>query len=66
MRHWDTALPGRILRVLHEEWSRVSKAVSGEFWTIGPAFEAACFEFHKTERSVRTASSEQVRQPDFS
>jgi len=26
-------------------------------------FEPACLEFHKTERSVRTASSEQVRQP---
>ena len=26
-------------------------------------FELACLEFHKTERAVRTASSEQVRQP---
>jgi hypothetical protein len=24
---------------------------------------AVCLDFHKTERSVRTASSEQVRQP---
>ena len=31
----------------------------------GLPFEAACLEFHKTERSVRTASSEQVRQPIF-
>jgi hypothetical protein len=29
----------------------------------GLEFEAACLDFHKTERSVRTASSEQVRQP---
>jgi hypothetical protein len=28
-------------------------------------FEPACLEFHKTERSVRTASSEQVRQPIY-
>ena len=28
-------------------------------------FEPACLEFYKTERSVRTASSEQVRQPIF-
>jgi hypothetical protein len=28
-------------------------------------FEPACLEFHRTERSVRTASSEQVRQPIF-
>ena len=27
--------------------------------------EPACLEFHKTERSVRTPSSEQVRQPIF-
>jgi hypothetical protein len=31
----------------------------------GLEFEPACVEFHKTERSVRTASSEQVRQPIF-
>jgi hypothetical protein len=28
-------------------------------------FEPACVEFHRTERSIRTASSEQVRQPIF-
>jgi hypothetical protein len=28
-------------------------------------FEPKCIEFYKTERSVRTASSEQVRQPIF-
>jgi len=31
----------------------------------GLPFEQACIEFHKTERSVRTPSSEQVRQPIF-
>jgi hypothetical protein len=29
----------------------------------GLRFEPACLEFHKTERNVRTASSEQVRRP---
>jgi hypothetical protein len=28
-------------------------------------FEPGCLEFYKTERTVRTASSEQVRQPIF-
>jgi len=28
-------------------------------------FEADCVEFHKTERAVRTPSSEQVRQPIY-
>jgi hypothetical protein len=31
----------------------------------GLEFEPACIEFHKTERSIRTASSEQVRRPIF-
>ncbi|HYL71341.1 MAG TPA: hypothetical protein VEY89_08595, partial [Candidatus Dormibacteraeota bacterium] len=31
----------------------------------GLEFEPACLEFHRTERSVRTASSEQVRQPIY-
>ena len=31
----------------------------------GLEFEPQCLEFHKTERSVRTASSEQVRQPIY-
>ena len=31
----------------------------------GLPFEPACVDFHHTERSVRTASSEQVRQPIF-
>ena len=31
----------------------------------GLEFEPGCVEFYKTDRSVRTASSEQVRQPIF-
>ena len=31
----------------------------------GLEFEPACLEFYKTERAVRTASSEQVRQPIY-
>ena len=66
MRHWDAALPGRILRVQHED---VVEDLEGSVRRIldfcGLPFEAACIEFHKTERSIRTASSEQVRQPIF-
>jgi len=32
---------------------------------VGLDFEPACLEFYKTERSIRTASSEQVRQPIY-
>jgi tetratricopeptide (TPR) repeat protein len=66
MQHWDEALPGRVLRVRHED---VIEDLEGNVRRIlefcGLQFEPACVEFHKTERSVRTASSEQVRQPIF-
>jgi hypothetical protein len=66
MQHWDEALPGKILRVRHED---VVEDLEGNVRRIldfcGLAFEPACVEFHKTERSIRTASSEQVRQPIY-
>jgi len=66
MSHWDEVLPGRVLRVLHED---VVDDLEGNVRRIldfcGLGFEPACVEFHKTARSVRTASSEQVRQPIY-
>jgi len=66
MRHWDRVLPGQILRIHHED---VVDDLEGNVRRIldfcGLEFEPQCVEFHKTERSVRTASSEQVRQPIF-
>jgi hypothetical protein len=66
MQHWDEALPGKVLRMQHED---VVEDLEGsvrrllEFCGLG--FEPACLEFWKTERNVRTASSEQVRRPIF-
>ncbi|MBS0373098.1 MAG: sulfotransferase [Proteobacteria bacterium] len=64
MDHWDAVLPGRILRVQHES---VVEDLEGNVRRLldfcGLPFEPACLEFHKTERSIRTASSEQVRRP---
>ncbi len=66
MAHWDAVLPGRVLRVQHED---VVEDLEGNVRRLlefcGLEFEPACLEFHKTERSIRTASSEQVRQPIF-
>jgi tetratricopeptide (TPR) repeat protein len=66
MRHWDAALPGRVLRVQHED---VVDDLEGSVRRIldycGLPFEAGCVAFHKTRRNVRTPSSEQVRQPIF-
>jgi tetratricopeptide (TPR) repeat protein len=66
MEHWDEVLPGKVLRVWHEN---VVDDLEGNVRRIlefcGLEFEPACVEFYKTDRSVRTASSEQVRLPIF-
>jgi tetratricopeptide (TPR) repeat protein len=66
MAHWDRALPGRILRVQHEDVvADLEGSVRRLLEYCGLPFEPQCLEFYRTERSVRTASSEQVRQPIF-
>ena len=64
MGHWDSVLPGRVLRVNHED---VLDDLEGQTRRmldhIGLPFEESCLDFHRTERAVRTASSEQVRRP---
>ena len=66
MEHWNRVLSGRILRIQHEN---VVEDLEGNVRKILDFceldFEPACVEFYKTPRSVRTASSEQVRQPIF-
>ena len=64
MRHWNAVLPGRVLRIQYEDLvDDLSGNVRRVLEYCQLEFEPACLEFHKTERSVRTASSEQVRQP---
>ncbi len=66
MAHWDTVLPGKVLRVEHEDVVDDLEAnVRRILDFCGLDFEPQCVEFYKTERSIRTASSEQVRQPIF-
>jgi hypothetical protein len=66
MEHWDTALPGRVLRVHHEDVvDDLERSVRLILDFCELQFEPACVEFHRTERSIVTASSEQVRQPIF-
>jgi hypothetical protein len=64
MAHWDTVLPGKILRVPHEDGvddleTQVHRML--DFWEL--EFEPGCIDFHKTKRTVHPASSEQVLQP---
>jgi tetratricopeptide (TPR) repeat protein len=64
MQHWNAVLPGWILRVQHEDLVEdLETQVRRILEFCGLEFEPACLDFHKTIRSVRTASSEQVRQP---
>ena len=64
MNHWDKVLPNKILRVNNED---VIEDLEGQVKRmlefIGLPFEEQCISFYETDRSVRTASSEQVRQP---
>ncbi|MGA2562786.1 MAG: sulfotransferase [Steroidobacteraceae bacterium] len=66
MQHWDEVLPGKVLRIWHEDVvDDLEGSVRRMLEFCGLEFEPACVEFYKNERSVRTASSEQVRQPIF-
>ena len=64
MNHWDEVLPNKILRVNNED---IIDDLEGqvirmlEFLEL--PFEDSCITFYETDRSVRTASSEQVRKP---
>lgn len=66
MAHFDAVLPGRIHRVHYE---RVVEDTEGEVRRLldycGLPFEAGCLRFFENVRPVRTASSEQVRQPIY-
>ncbi|MFM6854449.1 MAG: sulfotransferase family protein, partial [Sphingopyxis sp.] len=66
MAHVDRVLPGRVHRVLYEAMVEdMPTQVRALLAACGLDFHPDCLEFHKTERAVRTASSEQVRQPIF-
>ncbi len=66
MAHWDRVLPGSVLRV---DYENVVENLEDEVKRILAfcelPFEEGCVRFHETERAVRTASSEQVRQPIY-
>jgi hypothetical protein len=66
MRHWNTALPGRVLSVIHEDViDDLEAQVRRLLDYCGLNFDPACLQFHRNQRAVRTPSSEQVRQPIF-
>lgn len=65
--HWSDALPGKVLNVQYEDVvADLEGQVSRLLDHCSLPFEDACLNFHETERAVKTASSEQVRQPIYS
>ena len=66
MDHWDRVLPGFVLRVVHEN---VVEDLEGQVRRIlefcNLPFEESCLHYYKTQRNIRTPSSEQVKQPIY-
>ncbi len=66
MAHWRTVLPGKVLDVHYEDTVLDTEAqVRRILDHCGLPFEASCLRPWETERAVKTASSEQVRQPIY-
>jgi tetratricopeptide (TPR) repeat protein len=67
MDHWQAVMPGFIHQV---DYENVVADLEGEVRRLlefcGLPFEDACLRFHETERAIKTASSQQVRQPIYS
>ena len=66
MKHWHEVLPGKVLDVHYEETvTDLEAQVHRILDHCGLPFEESCVRFHETERAVKTASSEQVREPIY-
>jgi tetratricopeptide (TPR) repeat protein len=66
MAHFDRVLPGRLCRIEYERLVDDPERETRRLLDyLELPFEPACLAFHKNDRAVRTASSEQVRRPLF-
>ena len=66
MDHWDQVLPGKVLHVQYEDVvADLPRQVERILNYLELPWEDACLDYHATQRAVRTASSEQVRQPIY-
>jgi tetratricopeptide (TPR) repeat protein len=66
MQHWEQALPGKVLTVHYEDTVLDLEAqVRRILEHCGLPFEESCLQFYRNARAVKTASSEQVRQPIY-
>ena len=66
MSHFDNVLPGRVHRVIYEQLIENTEVeVRRLLQYCGLHYEERCLRFYENPRAVRTASSEQVRQPIY-
>lgn len=66
MDHWNKVLPGKVKLVQYEDMVRDTEVTVREILShIGVDYEKACLRFYENKREVKTASSEQVRQPIY-
>ena len=66
MDHWDEVLPGKVHRVNYEDVVENQELETRKLLQYcNLTFEEQCLKFYETKRAVKTASSEQVRQPIY-
>ena len=66
IKHWHDVLPGKVLDVHYEDTVIDLETQVGRILEhCGLPFEESCVRFHENPRAVKTASSEQVRQPIY-
>ena len=66
MDYWNKVLPDRILEIHYESVvAGLEKEVRRLLNHCSVPFEEGCIQFHQTDRAVRTASAQQVRQPIY-
>ena len=67
IEHWRRVLPLRMLEVSYEALVADLEGESRRLIDfLGLSWEPACLEFHRTQRTITTASHWQVRQPIYS
>jgi hypothetical protein len=64
MQHWRALYPARIRTQMYEDLVANTEAQVRELLAFcGLEFDATCLRFYEAQRSVRTASASQVREP---
>ena len=66
MKHWEEVIPQKVLRVQYEDnVEDQEKQARRMIEFLGLEWEDQITRFYETDRAVKTASSEQVRQPIY-